>query len=303
MLACIEDYLAYLAVERGLSENTLEAYSRDLDQFSTFAAQLLRGSDEPDEGDVLDARQSTIASFIADTIDSGGAPSSAARRLTSIRGLYAYLLGRQVIARDPTANLESPRQIMRLPRVLSVHEVDRLIAAVGGCEPEAIRDTAMLELMYSSGLRVSELISLHTSDIDLEVGYVRCIGKGDKERIVPVGSVAVTAVTRYLALARRELASATDDPHIFISRRGKGLTRQAVWKIIKRAAVLSGADHRMTSPHTLRHSFATHMLENGADLRSVQELLGHADIRTTQIYTHLTQVKLREVYNKHHPRA
>jgi len=160
----------------------------------------------------------------------------------------------------------------------------------------------MLELLYASGLRVSELISLSTRDVDLGVGYVRCIGKGDRERIVPVGQVAAQAIQRYLALGRRELAPASDDGSLFITKRGAGMTRQAFWKIIRRRAAEAGISARIT-PHTLRHSFATHLLEHGADLRSVQEMLGHADIRTTQIYTHLTQTRLREVYEKHHPRA
>ncbi len=303
MLECIDDYLGHLAVERGLSQNTLEAYARDLAQFAGFAAQTLRGSDQPEEADVLSAKQWVVAGFIADTIDSGGAPASAARRLTALRGLYAYLTSRGLVVADPTSNLESPRQVMRLPRVLSVQEVDRLISAVTWSDPEGVRDRAMLELMYASGLRVSELVGLRVHDVDLELGYVRCIGKGDKERIVPVGQAAIRAVNEYLALGRRQLATAGGDSSLFVSRRGTALSRQAVWKIVKRAALAAGIDRRITSPHTLRHSFATHMLENGADLRSVQELLGHADIRTTQVYTHLTQAKPRDTYNGCHPRA
>lgn len=302
MLSCIEEYISYLAVERGLSENTLEAYARDLSQFALFAARLNRGEDEPCEEDATRAGQSLVAAFIAHGMESGASAASASRRLSALRGFYRFLLREGHITRDPTANLDTPRQARRLPRVLTSEEVDKLLAAPSGDEPHSLRDRAMMELLYASGLRVSELVSLSTRDIDLDVGYVRCIGKGDRERIVPVGQTAVRAIQRYLALGRRELAPATDDDSLFITNRGAGMTRQAFWKMIKRRAMEAGISARIT-PHTLRHSFATHLLEHGADLRSVQEMLGHADIRTTQIYTHLTQTRLREVYEKHHPRA
>lgn len=302
MLSCIEEYISYLAVERGLAENTLEAYARDLSQFASFAAHAARGEDEPREEDVMGAGQSLVADFIADGIESGMSAASASRRLSALRGFYRFLVREGHISRDPTANLETPRQAQRLPRVLTCEEVDRLLAAPRGDDARSLRDCAMLELLYASGLRVSELISLSARDVDLEVGYVRCIGKGNRERIVPVGQAAATAINRYLALGRRELASARDDGSLFVTGRGVGMTRQAFWKMIKRRAMEAGISAQIT-PHTLRHSFATHLLEHGADLRSVQEMLGHADIRTTQVYTHLTQTRLREVYDKHHPRA
>ena len=302
LLSCIEEYISYLAVERGLSENTLEAYARDLSQFASFAARVNRGDDKLREEDAIRAGQSLVAAFIAHGMESGMSAASASRRLSALRGFYRFLVREGHITRDPTANLDSPRQAQRLPRALSGEEVDRLLAAPSGGDPRSLRDRAMLELLYASGLRVSELISLSTGDVDLEVGYVRCIGKGDRERIVPVGQVAALAIQRYLALGRRELAPAGDDGSLFITNRGAGMTRQAFWKIIRRRAAEAGISARIT-PHTLRHSFATHLLEHGADLRSVQEMLGHADIRTTQIYTHLTQTRLREVYEKHHPRA
>lgn len=302
MLPSIEEYINYLAVERGLSENTLEAYARDLTQFAEFAAKSVRGSDEPQDDDILMAGQSTAASFIASTIESGGSPASAARRLTSLRTYYRFQLSEGYIDKDPTANLESPRQPERLPDVLTVEEMERLLSSAPGYDPQSLRDRAMLELLYASGLRVTELISLATDDVNLELGYVRCVGKGNRERIVPVGEQAIEAVERYLAFGRRELAGASEDNYLFITNRGTAMTRQAFWKMLKRRALEVGISSDIT-PHTIRHSFATHLLENGADLRSVQELLGHADIRTTQIYTHLTQVKLREVYNRHHPRA
>ncbi len=302
LLSCIEEYISYLAVERGLSENTLEAYARDLSQFASFAARANRGDDEPREEDAVGAGQSLVAAFIAHGMESGMSAASASRRLSALRGFYRFLVREGHLARDPTANLDSPRQAQRLPRALTGEEVDMLLTAPSGNDPRSLRDRAMLELLYASGLRVSELISLSTRDVDLEVGYVRCIGKGDRERIVPVGQVAALAIQRYLALGRRELAPASDDGSLFITNRGAGMTRQAFWKMIRRRAVEAGISARIT-PHTLRHSFATHLLEHGADLRSVQEMLGHADIRTTQIYTHLTQTRLREVYEKHHPRA
>ena len=302
LLSCIEEYVSYLAVERGLSENTLQAYARDLLLFASFAAKLNRDADEPCEDDVIGAGQSTIAAFIASSIESGASATSAARRLSALRGFYKFRLREGYAKRDPTANLVSPRHAQRLPRALSGQEVDKLLAAPRGDDPHALRDRAMLELMYASGLRVSELISLAAGDVDLDLGYVRCIGKGNRERIVPVGEAAILALQRYLALGRRPLASTGDDGSLFLTSRGAGMTRQAFWKIIKRRAMEAGVSTRIT-PHTLRHSFATHLLEHGADLRSVQEMLGHVDIRTTQVYTHLTQTRLRQVYEKHHPRA
>ncbi len=302
MLSCIEEYISYLAVERGLSENTLESYARDLTQFASFAAKIGRGDDAPCEADVLLAGQATLAAFIAHSVESGASSSSVSRRLSALRGFYRFLIREGHIVRDPTANLENPRQVQRLPRALTVEEVDKLLASPWGDSPRALRDRAMLELLYASGLRVSELVSLSVSDVDLKMGYVRCIGKGDRERIVPMGQAAVEAVQRYLALGRRGLAGAGDDGRLFITNRGAGMTRQGFWRIIKRRALEAGVTAKIT-PHTLRHSFATHLLEHGADLRSVQEMLGHADIRTTQIYTHVTQARLREVYAKHHPRA
>lgn len=302
LLSCIEEYISYLGVERGLSENTLEAYARDLSQFAAFVAHLGRGEDEPREEDAIGAGQSSVAAFIAHGIESGMSASSVSRQLSALRGFFRFLVREGHIERDPTANLDTPRQAQRLPRALTGEEVDRLLAAPSGNDPRSLRNRAMLELLYASGLRVSELVSLSIRDIDLEVGYVRCIGKGNRERIVPMGQSAVWAVQHYLALGRRELAPASDDDSLFITSRGAGMTRQAFWKMIKRRALEAGISASIT-PHTLRHSFATHLLEHGADLRSVQEMLGHADIRTTQIYTHLTQTRLREVYEKHHPRA
>ncbi|MEA4882177.1 MAG: site-specific tyrosine recombinase XerD [Clostridia bacterium] len=312
MLPCIEEYLNYLAVERGLAENTLESYGRDLSQYAVFAAKSRRGADEPCDDDLLTAGQATASGFIASTIAGGGSAASASRKLTAMRGMYKFLVREGFVPRDPTANLVSPRKAERLPRVLSVAEVDRLLAfASSNVHPTAgdgdqrvqnMRDRAMLELMYASGLRVSELVSLKTSDVDLELGFVRCVGKGNRERIVPVGERASEAIRAYLAVGRREISGAMDDGCLFITGRGTRMTRQAFWKIIKRRAMEAGVPASIT-PHTLRHSFATHLLENGADLRSVQEMLGHADIRTTQVYTHLTGVKLREAYDRHHPRA
>jgi integrase/recombinase XerD len=302
VLPCVEEYLNYLAVERGLSENTLSAYARDLTIFGVYLARLNRGSDNPEDRDIFDASPSSVAGFVAETISSGGAPTSAARKLSAIRGLFKFLVREGHMDRDPTLNLEAPKRPQRLPRVLSVSEVDKLLSRGGKGDARGLRDRAMLELLYASGLRVSELISLRTADVNLELGCVRCVGKGNRERIVPVGACAVEALRRYLAAGRRALGGATSDESLFLTNRGRGMTRQAFWKIIKRRAAACGIRVEIT-PHTLRHSFATHLLANGADLRSVQEMLGHADIRTTQIYTHLTRAKLREVYNRYHPRA
>jgi integrase/recombinase XerD len=207
-----------------------------------------------------------------------------------------------VIPKDPTANLEAPKQEKRLPKILSVGDVLKLLEQPGLKTPAGIRDRAMLEVLYATGLRVSELVSLRLIDLNLEEGYIRCLGKGSKERIVPLGSVAVKYLHFYLDHARKFLAAAPGEETLFLNHHGHGLTRQGFWKIIKKYAEKLGIADRIT-PHTLRHSFATHLLENGADLRSVQEMLGHVDISTTQIYTHLTRDKLKEVYDKAHPRA
>ncbi|MDX6729662.1 MAG: integrase/recombinase XerD [Baekduia sp.] len=293
------DFLAYLEFERGLSRNTLDAYRSDLLQFGHY----LRAT----ETDVLEARHSDLAGFL-DTLAAGSEdrpaarPATLQRKAACLRSFYRHLRRESVLSHDPTADLRAPRKSQKLPKVLSRGDVDRLLRAPQGTGPAALRDRALLELMYACGLRASEAIDLEVGDVDLKAGVLRARGKGSKERLVPVGREAVTAVRVYLERGRQTLTAATDDRHLFVNRRGTGLTRQGLYKIVQRHARTVGLEDRM-SPHTLRHTFATHLLAGGCDLRAVQEMLGHADIATTQIYTHLSAERLKDVYFNAHPRA
>jgi integrase/recombinase XerD len=291
--AHLADYLDYLRFERGMSANTLSAYGRDLERFADFLNE--RG------GAVIAAAQGDVDAYFRGA-GGDGAPASVARRMAALRGLYAYLVREELITDDPTARLRSPRRRQGLPDVLSVEEVESVLARVlpGGALGE--RDMALLELLYGCGLRASELVGLREADIDLEGGLVRCIGKGDKERVVPMGSHAVEAVRRYLRDGRRQLLRGRRSEHLFLNARGGHLTRQGLDYLLRRYVVKAGLEKHV-SAHTFRHSFATHLLRGGADLRSVQEMLGHADVATTQVYTHVTIEHLREVFYSSHPRA
>jgi len=322
MLPCIEEYVNFLAVEKGLSENTLMSYVNDLQKYEKFLTEKKENESlgSLEDKDIFDANQATISSFIESLMKSKMASTSVCRILSSIRGLYKFFLRERFCKSDPTINISPPKRPKRLPKVLSSYDINGLITlsqhehndyksqiySQKDLNAKNIRDTAMLELLYSSGLRVSELVNLRISDVNLDLGYVRCIGKGNKERIVPVGSKAIKAINLYLAAARSHLGkgntTATADDGLFLTGRGKTMTRQGFWKMIKKRGLEAGITDKI-SPHTLRHSFATHLLENGADLRSVQELLGHSDISTTQIYTHLTTTKLKEIYDKYHPNS
>jgi integrase/recombinase XerD len=292
------DFLAYLEFERGLSRNTLQAYRTDLLQYGDFLAARGIGA--------VDARPVDVSEFLADLATGNGhQPCSAAtihRKAASLRSFYRHLRREELVVEDPTAALTAPRRGRKLPQVLSHGEVNRLLAQPRGSEPAALRDRALLELMYASGLRASEAIGLDVTDVDLERGFVRPRGKGSKERIVPLGRQAAAAVRRYLRSGRPELVGSRSEPKLFVNLRGKGLTRQGLYKIIQRHAKAAGLDGKM-SPHTLRHTFATHLLSGGCDLRSVQEMLGHSDISTTQLYTHLSGEEIKEVYFRAHPRA
>jgi integrase/recombinase XerD len=293
------DFLAYLELERGLSRNTLEAYRSDLQQYGEFLSRIDR--------DPLDVRAPDLLSFISELADGrdGRAPVSPAtlqRKIACLRSFHRHLRREQILDRDPTADLRPPRPRGRLPKVLSRDEIQRLLAQPTGTSPAALRDRALLETMYACGLRASEAIGLELSELDLESGIVRTRGKGSKERIVPIGSQAVRTLREYLDKARPRLVGLRDDPRVFVNLRGGGLSRQGLYKIVQRHARSAGLDSRM-SPHTLRHTFATHLLAGGCDLRSLQEMLGHADIGTTQIYTHLSPDRLRDVYFEAHPRA
>ena len=243
-----------------------------------------------------------IVAFLAWQVNSGAEHSTIARSLSSIKTFYKYLVLDGLVAANPAGDLETPKIRRKLPRVLSVDEVDRLMEAPKVTLPLGIRDRAMLELMYGTGVRVSELLSLQLDDINFTAGFLRCLGKGRKERIIPVNQTASDWVQRYLARSRNLLSKSSQERALFLNARGKRMSRQGFFKILNAYAKAAEIDKEVT-PHTLRHSFATHLLENGADLRAVQEMLGHSDISTTQIYTHLTRSRLREVYQQYHPRA
>ena len=293
------DFLAYLEFERGLSRNTLEAYRSDLLQYGAWLAR--RGHE------ALDVGHRELAEFTAELAMGGdgrppAAPATLQRKIACLRSFYRHLRRTGVLVEDPTAQLRAPRQSRRLPHVLSRDEVARLLAQPAGTEPAALRDRALLELMYACGLRASEAIALEAGDLDLEAGVLRARGKGNKERLVPVGSAAARALAAYLQRGRPRLVGERWEARLFVNQRGSGLTRQGLYKIVQRHAATAGLADKM-SPHTLRHTFATHLLAGGCDLRSLQEMLGHADIATTQLYTHLSAERLKDVYFDAHPRA
>ena len=299
MDATLHAFLSYLRVEKGLAHNTILAYGRDLKKFDAFLAKRHKQSvEQVTREDIIDF----LSSLYKEKMDS----RSVARYLVSLRCLYKFAMLEQMVTQDPTENLESPKIRQSLPTYLRVDEIDRLLAAPDVSTPVGLRDRAMLEVLYSSGLRVSELLNLRLSDVDMRIGCVRCVGKGNKERLVPIGRKAIAAVEQYLALSRTRFARpGSPPPHnqvLFLTRRGRRLSRVTIWKIMHDYGVLLGLRGRLT-PHKLRHSFATHLLERGADLRSVQLMLGHADISTTQIYTHVVEERLKQVYKAHHPRA
>ncbi len=293
------DFLAYLEFERGLSRNTLEAYRSDLQQFGVFLQT--RGRDP------LDVQPADLADFVSELADGRAdkrpvAPATLQRKIACLRSFYRHLRRDQILDRDPTADLRPPRSRGRLPKVLSRDEVQRLLEQPRGASPAMLRDRALLETMYACGLRASEAIGLSLSELDLEAGILRARGKGSKERIVPIGSKAIETVSAYLEQGRPRLVGLRDESRVFLNLRGGGLSRQGLYKIVQRHARSAGLERRM-SPHTLRHTFATHLLAGGCDLRSLQEMLGHADIGTTQVYTHLSPDRLRDVYFDAHPRA
>jgi integrase/recombinase XerD len=293
------DFLAYLEFERGLSRNTLEAYRSDLLQFGEWLGR--------NRHDALAVGHSELSAFAAEiaTGRDGKPPAAAAtlqRKIACLRSFYRHLRRTGVLATDPTAYLRAPKQSRKLPQVLSRDEVAELLRQPRGTEPAALRDRALLETMYACGLRASEAIDLEVGDVDLEAGILRARGKGSKERLVPIGSAAASALAAYLQRGRARLVGDRWESRLFVNQRGGGLTRQGLYKIVQRHAKSAGLAAKM-SPHTLRHSFATHLLAGGCDLRSLQEMLGHADIATTQLYTHLSAERLKDVYFDAHPRA
>ncbi|HTE54098.1 MAG TPA: site-specific tyrosine recombinase XerD [Kofleriaceae bacterium] len=296
--AACDRFLEQLLVERQLSGNTVEAYGRDLCRMRSFL--IARG--RTDAGDVTTA---DLTDYLLDLAEAGLKPRSRARALVAIRGLFRYLGGERLVDADPSESLLAPRTGTRLPSVLGIDEVDRLLAAPAAApgSPRSVRDSAMLAALYATGLRVSELVGLRLPDLNLKGGFVRATGKGRKTRLVPLGDVAAARLIAYLEGARpRLVARRPAEMGLFLTERARPMTRQGFWKLIRRYARAAGI-RRDVSPHVLRHSFATHLVERGADLRSVQAMLGHADIATTQIYTHVSRARLLELYRKHHPRA
>jgi integrase/recombinase XerD len=289
----IRAFLVFCRMEKGLSRNSLDAYGRDLEDFRTFAEA--RSGGEHADAELL---HSYLNSLYARDLDS----RSIARHLSALRGLHRYLHAEGVIPSDPTEHLETPKQWSTLPKFLNREQIEGLIGAPDMSKPSGVRDRAMLELLYATGMRVTELIELRLSSVDMQVGLVRVTGKGNKQRLVPVHERALEALREYLGNARPLLLKGRSSPVLFVTARGGGMTRQAFWAAIKSAGRAAGIFHDL-SPHVLRHTFATHLLEGGADLRSVQAMLGHADISTTEIYTHVVRSRLRETIDRHHPRA
>lgn len=293
--ACLlDDFLTFLRVERGLAHNTVLSYRYDLEQYASFLSGQKLTFQKAASGEVLN--------FLNQLRQQNLSARTRSRKLAAIRSLYRFLLQEAKITADPTENLTSPKLEKNLPLVLSVQDVEQLLAQPNPGTVMGLRDKAMMELLYATGMRVSEMLGLDTEHFNLDLGFVRCLGKGSRERIIPVGEVAQGSIREYLSRSRLKLRKNVWERAVFLNRHGRRLTRQGFWKILKGYAAKAGIPKEIT-PHVLRHSFATHLLENGADLRAVQEMLGHADITTTQIYTHLSQRKLREIYEKSHPRS
>ena len=296
----VERFLNYLTVERGVSPNTLAAYRNDLGQLAEYLSGRVRDDAKGDPWESVDPK--TVAGYVLHLHDRGYSDTTRARKVASARSFFSFLLEEGIIKQDPTEDLGSPRVGRSLPDALSIEEVASLLEAAMGDSPGAARDYAMLELLYASGIRVSELVNMDVPDMDLERGFVRCLGKGSKERMIPIHPEAAQTLHAYLSQGRPELANGKSGRAVFLNRRGERLTRQGFWLILRGLAKRAGVQRKL-SPHTLRHSFATHLLRGGAPLRHVQELLGHASITTTQIYTHLTSEHVRTEYDASHPRA
>jgi integrase/recombinase XerD len=293
----LKDFLHYLIVEKGLAENTIQSYRRDISAYLIFIEKKLQITD------INHVTRVHIMQFLSSLKDEGKSARTIARHIASIRSFHHFLILDKIVDHDPTVHIETPHPELKLPKVLNTDEVDTLLNTPDLTTTLGLRDKAMLELMYATGMRVSELVNLNINDVHLSLGFVRCLGKGNKERIIPIGKMATEALKEYLEKARPKLINQKNKTDsLFMNHHGQRLSRQGFWKILKQMAIKAGIEKELT-PHTLRHSFATHLLENGADLRSVQELLGHSDISTTQIYTHVTKTRLKDVYNQFHPRA
>jgi integrase/recombinase XerD len=290
----IDNFLYFLEVERGVSVNTIQSYRGDLEKFSAFLGKSKKN--------ISAVKREDISNYLMYLKDMELSATTIARNLAALKTFWKFMVAEQIVPENVAAVVETPRTWKNIPDVLNRSEVEKLLEAPSGRKPAAIRDKAILELMYATGLRVSEVKDLRSANVNLEAGFVKCSGKGGKERIVPMGRVAGKAIARYIESARPKLASKGSDPHLFLSKLGRALSRQSIWKMIQKYTKLAGIKKHIT-PHTLRHSFATHLLEGGAELRGVQEMLGHADISTTQIYTHVNKERLKKVHQEFHPRA
>ncbi|MGI8383506.1 site-specific tyrosine recombinase XerD [Robertmurraya sp. P23] len=292
----LKDFMHFLIVEKALAKNTIVSYERDLKAYLKYIKTVENVQSINDIGRIQ------IVHFLGHLKEHGKSSRTIARNIASIRAFHQFLLREKVAEQDPSVHIETPQLERTLPKVLNLQEVERLLEAPKLNNHYGLRDKAMLELLYATGIRVSELIGLNLDDAHLTMGFVRCIGKGNKERIIPLGRTAATAIQEYLDKGRPQFIKNQREESLFVNHHGRRLTRQGFWKILKGLTKEAGIEKELT-PHTLRHSFATHLLENGADLRAVQEMLGHSDISTTQIYTHVTKTRLKDVYSQFHPRA
>jgi integrase/recombinase XerD len=291
----LDSFLSYLAVEKGLSENTLESYGRDVRNF-------IRYVEENGPGSADEIKYNHILDYLSHFKDKGSNATTVVRSIVSLRQFFKYLLLEKIIYEDPAARIRTPKMKKGIPGVIALNEVEMILGAPDESTPEGLRDSSMLEVLYATGIRVSELIGLKLNDVNFELGFVVVYGKGSKERIVPIGDKARNKVLEYLGSSRPALLKSRDSKALFVTRLGKGMTRQGFWKIIKQNALKASITKKI-SPHTLRHSFATHLLERGADLRTIQLMLGHSDISTTQIYTHVESERLKVIHKKYHPRS
>lgn len=291
----IDIFLNYLSVERGLAHNTLISYREDL---NTFLGFLEKNSIET----LSKTSRNDITNFMLFQKDKGIAANSVARRLAAVKSFYRFLVRERILKSDPTSLIDSPKLWKKIPETLSLNEVDLLLNQPNARDKQGIRDKAILETLYATGMRVSEAVNLKTDNVNLDIGFLRCIGKGSKERVIPLGKKAVNSISRYLELSRPRFLNKKESEYLFVSRLGKKISRQSFWKIIGKYA-RKAKIKKPIRPHILRHSFATHLLERGADLRSVQEMLGHANISTTQIYTHINKERLKTIHRMFHPRG
>jgi len=289
-----DEFLCDLSYDKGLSKNTQESYGRDIKQFIEYVKE--------NNFSIFSVNKTNIIAYLFFLQKSGKATSSVSRSLAALRSFYQFLFNNKYIEKNPTLNLESPKIEKKLPQILTIDEVELLLKQPDPSDPKGNRDKCMLELLYATGIRVSELVTLDVDDINLSMGYIKCSGKGTKDRVIPIGNIALKALSEYIIKYRPMLLRQMEEKSLFVNFHGKRLTRQGFWKIIKYYTKMAHIDKEIT-PHTLRHCFAAHLLENGADLKSVQEMLGHSDISTTQVYAQITKSKIKEVYKKAHPRA